>query len=163
MIIHGRVRFEFSEVSATRLVSRSLNLSVLCLVRPNTCWFFLWRAGNGFLAIPAPHRPWHDATALVSLPSAKGCGRAAHFVVGRPPLLGNWPFWLVDPLPSAFGRYFVPAVLASTHFAPPPHTCMEGFYSCLACFVSFARVIPYKGRPSPPSSRVTKKSSRGLN
>ena len=40
------VRLEFSEVSATRLTSKPLDLSVLCLVLHQTLVFFLGGAGN---------------------------------------------------------------------------------------------------------------------
>ena len=73
---------------------------------PNTCWFCLLRAGNGLLAIPTPHRPRPAATGPIFLLPAKGVGRSAMFLVGRPlfwsighfskprPFLeGAWPFW----------------------------------------------------------------------
>ena len=83
MIIHARVRFEFSEVSATRLASRSLNLSVLCLVMDQTLVFLLLREEGVLFAIPSTNRPWHEATGLVSLPPAIGDGRSALLMVGR--------------------------------------------------------------------------------
>ena len=88
VIIHVRVRFEFPEVSATRLASGSLNSVVLCLVGPNTCWFLLWEVENGLLAIPAPHWPCLEATGRVFLPPTIGDGRSALCVVDRP---FSWP------------------------------------------------------------------------
>ena len=84
MIIHVRVRFEFLEVSATRLALGSLDLLVLCLVLHQTLVILLLRAGNGLLAIPTPHRPWLEATGPVLLLPAIGDGRSALFMVGRP-------------------------------------------------------------------------------
>ena len=109
------------------------------------------------MAIPTSHRPWPKATDHCFVAIGQMLGQSALCLVGRPFIWSIWHFWLAAHCASTFGRYFVPAVLAGTHFAPPPYTCMEGFHSCLACFVSFARVILYKVRPSPPSSRVTKK------
>ena len=132
--------FEFSEVSATRLASRPLDSFVLCLVLHQTLVVLLLRVGNSLLAIPTPHRPWIDASGPVLLLPAIGSGRSALFMVGRPLFCPICHLWLADHCASAFGRYFVPAVIAGIHFAPPPYTCMEGFPSYLACFVSFARV-----------------------
>ena len=98
VIIHFRVRFEFPEVSATRLASGSLNSVVLCLVGPNTCWFLLWKVENGLLAIPMPHQPWLEATGCVFLPLAIGDGRSALCVGGRPVI------WSMD---SFSGRYHI--------------------------------------------------------
>ena len=50
MIIHAHVRFEFLEVSAARLASRSLNLTVLCLVVDQALVFLLLREEGGLLA-----------------------------------------------------------------------------------------------------------------
>lgn len=108
---------------------------------------------------PSPHLTGHGLRppAIVLLPSAKIYGRSALLMVGRPCILPFCHFWLADHCASAFTDILMPAALAGIHLAPPPYTCMEGFHSCLACFVSFARVKLYKGRASPPSSRVTKK------
>ena len=46
VIIHVRVRLEFSEVSATRLASRPLDLPVLCLVFHQTLVVLLLRVGS---------------------------------------------------------------------------------------------------------------------
>ena len=140
MIIHVCVRPEFSEVSITRLVSRPLDLPVLCLVLHQTLVVLLLRVGNGLLVIPTPHWPWLEATGLVLLLPAIGYGRSAIFMVGRPLFWSICHFWLADQCSFAFDRYFMPAVIAGIHNAPPPYTCMEGFPSCLACFVSFARL-----------------------
>ena len=83
MIIHACVRFEFPEVLAARLASRSLNLSVLCLVVDQTLVFLLLREEGGLFAIPLTHRPWHDATGPFFLPSAKSVGRSALYLVDR--------------------------------------------------------------------------------
>ncbi|GMP97162.1 hypothetical protein CsSME_00045527 [Camellia sinensis var. sinensis] len=56
MIIHARVHFEFPEVSAARLASRSLDLSVLCLVVDQGLLVLLLREEGGLLAIPSTHR-----------------------------------------------------------------------------------------------------------
>ncbi|GMP35335.1 hypothetical protein CsSME_00007809 [Camellia sinensis var. sinensis] len=58
VIIHVRVRLEFSEVSVVRLTSRPLDLFFLCLVVHQTLMFLLLRAGNGLLAIPTHHPSW---------------------------------------------------------------------------------------------------------
>ena len=91
VLIHARVCFEFSEVSATRLALRSLDLLVLCLVLHQTLVVLLLRAGNGLLAIPTPHRPWLEATDPVLLLPAIGDGWSALFMVctlyGRPTIV----------------------------------------------------------------------------
>ena len=46
MIIHVRVRLEFSEVSVARLTSRPLDLFVLCLVLQQTIVVLLLTVGN---------------------------------------------------------------------------------------------------------------------
>ena len=140
----------------------------------STCLFCVWVCNKhlcfafeeqGMACWPSPHLTGHGLRppAIVFLPSAK-CLVGRHSVWSVDHLFGQFGIfgWLADHCAYAFGRYFVPGVLASTHFAPPPYSCMKGIHSCLACFVSFARVILYKGRPSPPSSRVRRLSSRGL-
>ena len=52
MIIHAYVRFVFSEASVVCLASRSLNLSILCLVVDQTLVFLLLREEGGLFAIP---------------------------------------------------------------------------------------------------------------
>ena len=56
MIIHVHVRFEFPEVSAACLTSRSLNLSILCLVVDQGLVVLFFREEGGLLAIPTTHR-----------------------------------------------------------------------------------------------------------
>ena len=105
---------------------------------------------------PSPHLTGHGLR-----PPALFCctiGRSALFMVGRPVFWSICHFWLADHCSSAFGRYFMPAVIAGIHNTPPPYTCMEGFPSCLACFVSLARVDLYKGRASPHSLKVPRSS-----
>ena len=96
MIIHVRVRLEFSEVSVTRLASRPLDLFALCLVMHQTLVFLLLRVGNSLLAIPTPHRPWLEATGPVFLLPAKGVGRSALCLVGWPLILVNRPLFLAE-------------------------------------------------------------------
>ena len=72
MIIHVRVRFEFSEVLATCLALGFLDLLALRLVLHQTLVVLLLREGNGLLAIPTPHRPWREATSPVLLLPAIG-------------------------------------------------------------------------------------------
>ncbi|KAF5932266.1 hypothetical protein HYC85_028437 [Camellia sinensis] len=81
MIIHVRVRFEFPEVSAARHASRSLNLSVLCLVVDQTLVFLLLREEGGLFAIPSTHQPRLEAIGPIFLPSAKSIGRSALYLV----------------------------------------------------------------------------------
>ena len=137
MIIHARVRFEFPEVSAARLALRSLNLTVLCLVVDYTLAFLLLREEGGLLAIPSTHWPRHDAIDPFFLPSANSVGRSALYLVCRPLMLVDYPYFLAEPCSSALCRYFIPAVIAGIHNSPPPYTCMEGFAPCLACLQSF--------------------------
>ena len=74
VITHVRVRFEFPEVSATRLALGSLNSTVLCLILQQTLVFLLLREDGGLFAIPSTHRPRLEAIGLVFFPSANGVG-----------------------------------------------------------------------------------------
>ncbi|GMP79569.1 hypothetical protein CsSME_00035057 [Camellia sinensis var. sinensis] len=114
MIIHVCVHFEFSEVSVARLASRPLDLFVLCLVVDQTLVFLLLRAENGLLAIPTPHRPWLEATGPVFLLLAKGVGRSALFLVGRPLFWSIGHFFWPRPFLFLFQALCIPAVPAGS-------------------------------------------------
>ena len=98
MIIHVRVRFEFPEVLAARLASRSLNLSVLCLVVDQALVFLLLREEGGLFAIPSTHRPRFEAIGPVFLPSAKSIGRSALYLVGQHLCWSIGHFWWPNPV-----------------------------------------------------------------
>ena len=109
MIINARVRFEFSEVSATCLASRSPNLSVLCLVVNQTLVFLLLMEEGALFAMPSTHRPRLEATGPVFLPSAKCVGRSALFLVGRPLCWSIDHFCWPYPVHMLCADIFVPA------------------------------------------------------
>ena len=72
-------RFEFPEVSATRLASGSLNSTVLCLVLHKTLVFL--RVESSLLATPGTHRPWLEATGhVLKLPAI---GEVYHWPAGH--------------------------------------------------------------------------------
>ena len=120
MIIHARVRFELTKVSAVRLALRSLNLFVLCLVvDQGLVVLLLLREDGDLLAIPTTHPLRPCAIGLVFLPSAISGGRSALFFVDR-------PYFLAETFPPTFADIFVPAVTAGKHRSHPPYTCMEG-------------------------------------
>ena len=152
-----------SRRSRLRALHQDLSTRLFCVwvCTKHLCFCF---GGHGMACRPSPHLTGHGLRppAIVLLPSAK-C------------LIGRHSVWSIDHL---FGQFFIfgwpttvhlllqiffmPAVLAGIHLAPLPYMCMEGFHSCLACLVSFARVILYKGRPSPPSLRVPEVQERAL-
>ncbi|GMP35466.1 hypothetical protein CsSME_00007886 [Camellia sinensis var. sinensis] len=121
VIIHVRVHFEFSEVSATRLASRSLNLAVSFLVMDQTLVFLLLRTGNGLLVIPTPHRPWLEATGLFFLLPAKYFGRSALFLVDRPFIWSIGHIFWPGVIFCLFQAFCMPAVPAGAHI-PVLHT-----------------------------------------
>ncbi|GMP24088.1 hypothetical protein CsSME_00001480 [Camellia sinensis var. sinensis] len=82
MIIHARVRFEFLEVSATRLASRS--------------------------PIPSTHRPWHEAIGPFFLPPAKSVGRSALYFVDRPLCWSIGDFCWPDPVHLLYADILIP-------------------------------------------------------
>ena len=88
LLIHACVRFEFPEVSATRLASRSLNLSILCLVVDQGLVFLL--LGKRVACWPFPQPIGQGMKS-----SDNSFGRAALFLAGRPSCwsIGH-VFWL---------------------------------------------------------------------
>ena len=154
VIIHVCVRLEFPEVSATRLASESPNLTVQCLVLHQTLAFCLGGAGNALWGIPTHHRQWLEATGWFLLPSALlfagrhillpvgiFCCQSALFFV-EVTFLGSRPLFI------HFMEIFCASCDSWHQLFPPPYTCMEGFPSSQACWISFARGILIRERLS---------------
>ena len=125
MIIHAHVRFEFSEDSAGRLASSSLNLTVSCLVEDQGLVVFAPKGKKWLVGHPSTHRPWPEATGHFS------CHRPnvladRHFIWSAGPCVGRSAIFAGRTLFICFMQIFYTS-WRSWHPQLPPtiHVCGE--------------------------------------